>query len=128
MGSSTSWRSGAALPLVALALVLAACAPTAAPTSERAPAAAAPAPPASPADWSAIVAAAKGEGVVNCACPPRPDFSRIIKDGFETANPGIQLEVTAAPLPEFPVRVGKEQDAGMYLWDVYMFGPGPEVF
>ena len=35
---------------------------------------------------------------------------------------------TAAPLPEFFVRVEKEQDAGQYLWDVYAFGTTLEMF
>lgn len=79
-------------------------------------------------EWTRVLAAARQEGVVNCGCPPRPDFSRILKEGFEAAYPGIRLEVTAAPLPEFPVRVSKEQQAGQYLWDVYMFGPSSDVF
>lgn len=79
-------------------------------------------------DWDAVLAAAKTEKTVNCACPPRPDFSKVLKEGFEAAYPGLTLETTAAPLPEFPVRVGNEQKAGKYLWDVYMFGPGPEVY
>jgi ABC-type Fe3+ transport system substrate-binding protein len=80
------------------------------------------------ANWDAMLTAAKKERVVKCACPPRPDLSRLLKEGFEAAYPGIVLEPTAAPLPAFPIRVGNEQKAGMYLWDVYMFGPGPEVF
>jgi len=126
----SSERSTGGLAVVTLALTLAACAPAAAPTPQRAAEAprAGPAAPAAPTDWSAIVAAAQREGVVECACPPRPDFARIIKEGFEAANSGIRLAVTGAPLPEFPVKVGKEQEAGIYLWDVYMFGPGPEVY
>ncbi|MBP1154918.1 MULTISPECIES: extracellular solute-binding protein [unclassified Paenibacillus] len=79
-------------------------------------------------DWNAIVKAAQEEGTVNCGCPPRPDFTKILKEGFEAAYPGITLEATPATLPEFPLRVVNEQQAGKYLWDVYMFGPGPEIF
>src|SRR4029077_3739623 len=71
------------------------------------------------ADWKALVEAAKREGVVKCACPPRRDFALAFKKGFEEAFPGITLEITAATLPEFPMRVAKEQAAKMFLWDVY---------
>ena len=51
-----------------------------------APAASQPAAGASGADWSAVVEAARREGVVECACPPRPDYARIIKEQFEGAT------------------------------------------
>src|SRR5262249_16544822 len=92
--------------------------------------AAAPAQPggAQPNDWAAVLAAAQREGVVVCGCPPRPDFTRVIKEGFEAAHPGIRLDATAAPLPEFFVRIEKEQGTGLYLWDIYMFGVSLEMF
>jgi iron(III) transport system substrate-binding protein len=80
------------------------------------------------ADWNATVEAAKREGVVKCACPPRREFALAFKKGFEDAYPGITLEITAAALPAFPLRVAKEQSAKMFLWDVYTFGPGAEIF
>ena len=80
------------------------------------------------ADWKALVEAARSEGVVKCACPPRRDFALAFKKGFEEAFPGITLEITAATLPEFPMRAAKEQAAKMFLWDVYTFGPGAEIF
>jgi iron(III) transport system substrate-binding protein len=79
-------------------------------------------------DWKAVVEAAKGEGTVKCACPPRREFALAFKKGFEEAYPGITLEITAAALPAFPLRVAKEQTAKMFLWDVYTFGPGAEIF
>jgi iron(III) transport system substrate-binding protein len=79
-------------------------------------------------DWKATVEAAKRDGVVKCACPPRREFALAFKKGFEEAFPGIALEITAATLPEFPLRVAKEQTAKMFLWDVYTFGPGAEIF
>jgi ABC-type Fe3+ transport system substrate-binding protein len=81
-----------------------------------------------PSDWNKVVEAARREGVVKCACPPRRDFALAFKKGFEEAFPGITLETTAATLPEFPLRVAKEQTAKMFLWDVYTFGPGAEIF
>jgi ABC-type Fe3+ transport system substrate-binding protein len=80
------------------------------------------------ADWTTVLEAAKREGVVKCACPPRRDFALAFKKGFEDAFPGITLELTAATLPQFPIRVAKEQAAKMFLWDVYTFGPGAEIF
>src|SRR5262245_18244603 len=76
------------------------------------------------ADWKSLVEAAKREGIVKCACPPRCDFALAFKKGFEEAFPGITLEITAATLPVFPMRVAKEQAAKMFLWDVFTFGPG----
>lgn len=96
-------------------------------SSAAAPGGSASAAPA-PTDWSAIVAAARQEGVVQCACPPRPDYTKLIKDSFEQANPGIQVEASPATLPDIWARVEKEQEAGQYLWDVYMFGPTIEMF
>jgi ABC-type Fe3+ transport system substrate-binding protein len=119
--------------VLAAALVGAACSP-AAPSAQPAAGSAPAAVPAqsgttqAPADWAAIVEAAKKEGVVVCGCPPRPDFTRVIKEGFEAAHPELRLEATAAPLPEFFVRVEKEQEAGQYLWDVYAFGATLEMF
>ncbi|MBP1154910.1 MULTISPECIES: extracellular solute-binding protein [unclassified Paenibacillus] len=84
--------------------------------------------PAKDTKWEAILEAAKKEGVVYCACPPRPDYANAFKDGFEKAYPGIKLEVTAAPVPEFPVRVSNEQKTGKYLWDVWMFGTNLKIF
>jgi iron(III) transport system substrate-binding protein len=79
-------------------------------------------------DWKAVLEAARREGTVKCACPPRREFALAFKKGFEDANPGITLEITAAALPAFPLRVAKEQTAKMFLWDVYTFGPGAEIF
>jgi iron(III) transport system substrate-binding protein len=75
-----------------------------------------------------VLEAAQREGVVQCACPPRPDYTRILKENFERAHPGIRLEASPATLPDIWARVEKEQEAGQYLWDVYMFGPTLEMF
>jgi iron(III) transport system substrate-binding protein len=79
-------------------------------------------------DWAAIVEAARREGVVHCACPPRPDYTRLLKDSFERDNPGIRVEASPATLPDIWARVEKEQEAGQFLWDIYMFGPTIEMF
>ena len=52
-------------------------------------------------DWKAVLEAAKREGTVKCACPPRREFAVAFKKGFEDAYPGITVELTAAALPRF---------------------------
>ena len=127
--------------LVGGTLLLAACTstkseqPAAAPAPPAAPpaasgAAASPAakPSGGPAtDWATILAEARREGVVECACPPRPDYARLFKEHFERAYPDIRLEASPATLPDIWARVEKEQEAGQYLWDIYMFGPTLEM-
>jgi iron(III) transport system substrate-binding protein len=137
MGKLLSPRSAAGLSVLAAGSLLVACA--GASGGAGSPSAASVAAPANPSsgqtstvsntnDWSAVVAAAQREGIVVCACPPRPDYTKLIKDSFEQANPGIRVEASPATLPDIWARVEKEQEAGQYLWDVYMFGPTIEMF
>src|SRR5437868_9973025 len=131
--------------LAALGLALGACAPAAAPpsvgpsgtggrASDAAPAApagqpaAAPAAPSQAAEWDRTVAAARQEGKVVCGCTPFPVVRELLTGAFEQAYPGIQLEYIPAPLPQFPARVEAERAAGQYLWDLYFWGPGPEIY
>ena len=67
-------------------------------------------------DWNAIVEAAKREGMVKCACPPRREFAVAFKKGFEDAYPGITLEITAAALAGFspPSRQGTSRQDVSY--------------
>ena len=37
-------------------------------------------------DWKTVVEAAKREGMVKCACPPRREFAVAFKKGFEDAS------------------------------------------
>jgi iron(III) transport system substrate-binding protein len=141
MSSRIGRWAGLVTALVGGTLLLAACTsakseqPAAAPAPPAAPPAAsggAASPAAKPggssaADWATIVAEARREGVVQCACPPRPDYARLIKERFEEAHPDIRLEASPATLPDIWARVEKEQEAGQYLWDIYMFGPTLEM-
>jgi iron(III) transport system substrate-binding protein len=130
-GLARHWLGSAAASLLAV-LILSACAPGG--SSAPPPAQSTAAAPAGSAggqgapDWNAILAAARREGVLQCACPPRPDYTRIIKENFERAYPDIRVEASPATLPDIWARVEKEQDAGQYLWDIYMFGPTLEMF
>ena len=74
-----------AAALLAVALALAACAP-ATPTAPAASGKPPSAPVVAPGgtDWNTILDAARREGVVQCACPPRPDYSKLLKEAFET--------------------------------------------
>jgi ABC-type Fe3+ transport system substrate-binding protein len=121
------WLAALALSLV---LMFAACSPSEPDSSNKAEASSkdAASTKQTPADWSTVVEAAKREGVVVCGCPPRPNMTQAIKAGFEAAYPGIRLDTSPAPLPEFWVRVQKEQEAGQYLWDIYLFGVTLEMF
>jgi iron(III) transport system substrate-binding protein len=51
----------------------------------------------------------------------------VLKENFERAHPDMRLEASPATLPDIWARVEKEQEAGQYLWDVYMFGPTLEM-
>jgi iron(III) transport system substrate-binding protein len=120
--------------LLSVAIVLS-C--TGAPAPAVAPAkpapGAAPAAPAAPAgqsasEWDRVVAAARQEGRVACGCPPVPEMREFLTEEFGRAFPGITLDYTAATLPQFPARVEAERAASQYLWDIYFWGPGPEMY
>jgi iron(III) transport system substrate-binding protein len=134
MMRQVSLRSWATASVLIGALMLAACtapsagAPSAGPTGGGTAPTSASSGPTAPSDWNAILDAAKREGEVQCACPPRPDYTRLLKDSFERDHPGIRLEASPATLPDIWARVEKEQDAGQYLWDIYQFGPTIEMF
>jgi iron(III) transport system substrate-binding protein len=80
------------------------------------------------AEWNKVVAAAKQEKTVVCGCPPVPATRKFVLDEFKKAYPDITLEYTPATLPDFASRVTAERSAGQYLWDVYWWGPGPEIY
>src|SRR5262245_30788053 len=112
MSSRLGRWAGVVTVLVAGTLILAACTsaksdlPAAAPAPPPAPpaasgAAASPAakPSGSPAaDWATILAEARREGVVECACPPRPAYAKLFKEHFARAYPDIRLEANPATL------------------------------
>jgi ABC-type Fe3+ transport system substrate-binding protein len=79
-------------------------------------------------EWKQVVDQAGKEGRLLLAGPPVPIVRDFILKEFQKAYPDIKVELTAAVLPQFPARVEAERKAGKYLWDVYFWGPGPEVY
>jgi iron(III) transport system substrate-binding protein len=137
---TTLWRT----VVLSVALLLAACGPTAAPApaSGGAPAAApakpaaapaqpAAAPPAasggaaqdtSAAEWDRTLAAAKQEGKVHVAGAPGAGYREAMRD-FEARYPDVTLEYQGISPAEFVARFNQERRADQYLWDVYITGP-----
>jgi iron(III) transport system substrate-binding protein len=79
-------------------------------------------------EWKQVLEQANKEGRLLLGGPPVPIVRDFILKEFQKAYPAIQVELTAAVLPQFPARVEAERKAGKYLWDVYFWGPGPEVY
>jgi iron(III) transport system substrate-binding protein len=105
---------------VALALLVSACGPAAAPSAAPALAKASPAG-GSEAEWNQVVATAKREGVVRVAGPPGDSF-RTAALAFSSAHPEIAVEYTGAPGREWGPRILAERRAGGNLWDVFIGG------
>jgi iron(III) transport system substrate-binding protein len=120
------------LRVLLLGLLVAACAPTAAPGATTAPpkpaaaSAAAPAAAEAPgwqAEWDRLVAAARQEGKVVLFGPPGA-ANREAMLSFQKAYPEIQVELTGGQVGRDLVpRLLSERQAGQYLWDVYVGAP-----
>jgi ABC-type Fe3+ transport system substrate-binding protein len=119
--------------LSALLLALGACAaPAAAPSGKPAAAAqpsnpggspaASAAPANTPADWDALVAAARQEGTVALMGAPGQAIRQALVDEFERAYPGIKVEYNSGRMPEQWPRVQAERAAGRYLLDLNVDG------
>ncbi len=108
----------------------AASAPAASASAKPAASAAATAPAsiAGGAEWDALVAAAKREGKVTCACPPIPPIRELITREWNAAFQGIELDYAPATLPQFTSKVTAERAAGQYLQDIYFWGMALEVY
>lgn len=118
-------------------LLLAACAPAAAPAATGAPAkpaAAAPvappaaqaapgnvAPPSGGPQLDALVASAKPEGKLVVAVGPG-DLHRNAVAAFKQRYPEINMEITGTFGSPFGTRILAEREGGQYLWDVYVGG------
>ena len=79
-------------------------------------------------DWNAILEAAKREGMVKCACPPRREFARRVQERFRRRLSRNYRRNHRGGLPAFPSPSCQGASAKMFLWDVYTFGPGAEIF
>jgi iron(III) transport system substrate-binding protein len=79
-------------------------------------------------EWQQVVEAARKEGKLLLGGPPVPAAREFIMREFAKAYPDIRIEYTPAILPDWPARVEAERRAGRYLWDVYFWGPGAEIY
>jgi len=104
-------------------VLAAACAPAAGVPQPAAPAA--PSQPAQPAwqkEWDELVAAGRKEGLVVYDITRSNSGARAAIEHFKKAIPGIEVEqTTSAAASTLAEQVQKEQQAGVFSWDV-LFG------
>jgi iron(III) transport system substrate-binding protein len=74
--------------------------------------------PESQTEWEASVAAAKKEGKVIVYGVPGVDVDKLFKEHFETAFPGIKVELV--PDRDATERIVAERRAGRFIPDVYL--------
>jgi iron(III) transport system substrate-binding protein len=133
-----TWWSGAAAVL-ALALIMAACAAPAGPSTTAAPAAptaaartaaapaSAPAPPSRQAEWEQVLAAARREGTVTIAGNQVATYRESFLE-FEKAYPEIRVEYASLSFGAYENRVRPERAAGIYSFDIAATGVGTPAF
>jgi iron(III) transport system substrate-binding protein len=129
-----TWRAVAAGAL-AIACLLAACAPAGSPGPAAAPTSrtTAAAPASSPAvgsawqgEWERTVAAARREGLVVVAGAPGQLYRQAMSR-FEQAYPDVKLEYVGVSGRDFAPKVLAERRADQFLWDVHLGGPGTPI-
>jgi iron(III) transport system substrate-binding protein len=81
---------------------------------------------AGPADWNAIVAAAKQEGTLVLSTHAGSGYEKYV-EAVRQALPDLKLEATTIKASDFAPRVIVEQQNGQFLWDVHM-GPSSNMF
>jgi iron(III) transport system substrate-binding protein len=79
-----------------------------------------------PADWNAIVAAAKQEGTFVLSTHAGSGYEKYV-EAVRQALPDLKLEATTIKASDFAPRVIVEQQNGQFLWDVHM-GPSSNMF
>ncbi len=83
----------------------------------------APSTASAPADWDALVAAAKQEGQLVLHGPPNPDTRQMVPEAF-TRRFGIPVEYNAVRTNELAAKMVAEKQAGLVTVDVMMIGLG----
>lgn len=68
-------------------------------------------------EWAKIVEAAKAEGKVVVGGPAPQPYQDALKAGFESAYPGITVEMTGGSSGTLYPMLRGERDAGLYNWD-----------
>jgi iron(III) transport system substrate-binding protein len=128
MRSGGAWRPLLAIPLLALGLGGAACAPTApAATSGPAPAGAIPAPAPTDATWEQVVAAAKREGRVAVNGPASAEAREALTEGFHRRYPEIQVDYSGSAGSAVPPKLFAEREAGQYRADLVINGTTTQI-
>ncbi len=104
--------------ILALMVILAACAaPTAAP----------PERPSASSAWDRTVDDAKREGTVVILGPPGADVRDALVEPFQKRYPEIQVDYTAPATPELVPKLLQERAAGLYRIDLIISGAGPFI-
>lgn len=92
-------------------------------TVSAAPATVATAPPAWEKEWDELVAAARKEGQVIYDITRSNSGAKEAIPDFKRAFPGIEIEqTTSTSASPFAEQVRREQQAGVYSWDVFIGG------
>jgi iron(III) transport system substrate-binding protein len=104
-------------------------APTGAASNPAASPAAAPArpPKAEEQRWQDVVAKARQEGSVSVIVAPGEQYRQGVQ-GFQTAYPGIELQVKGEHIRDGLARIIQERDGGIYSQDVMLGAIGAGVF
>jgi iron(III) transport system substrate-binding protein len=79
-----------------------------------------------PADFAAIVTAAKKEGKVVVAIPPSADLRKQLEAAFREKF-GMDIELVPAPGPANANRIASEQKAGVQYFDALIVGSGTAI-
>jgi iron(III) transport system substrate-binding protein len=74
-------------------------------------------------DWDRTVAAAKKEGEIVISAPSGRVWRDALNLEWKKSYPEIELKMTPAASREFWPRIVKEQEVGMFLWDLRVGGP-----
>jgi iron(III) transport system substrate-binding protein len=76
-----------------------------------------------PADWNAVVAAAKREGKLTIYGPEGADLRAGLTRGFQQNYPDIQIDFSGMAGAQVAPKLLGEREAGLYLVDLVIVGP-----
>jgi ABC-type Fe3+ transport system substrate-binding protein len=79
-------------------------------------------------EWDRLVAAARQDGKLTIAIPPGPQYEPALREAWNKAFPGIEIEMVNLIGGQFRARIEKERGAGQYAWDACICGPGADTY